>query len=387
MNCLNCHSEVKPGDKYCANCGQQVDKNDLRLGVLIREFFENYISLDTRFGRSIKPFLFKPGFLTLEFNRGIRKNYANPFRLYILTSILFFSGFSYFMVRQNSKASSKIVTQVKNEPKLNFTDLDSNQTQLLTTQLNSDIIRSLKRNDDSTLSYSISKLAPNQRKALKKELESSGLDSIVENLDSIPINTGPQLNFNAGPSGLNFNVGDLDWTLMEKYRYDYSISDEALLDSMNYEKLSDFNRFMSIQTIRVYRAGQEEVVRFILKNLSIIMFLLIPISGLILQLFFRKNQMKYVEHLIMTVHMHSFSFLLLGLVYFLSVLIPNESIASIIRGLSIIILMVYFFKALKRVYQRSWFSTIIRGILINVFYFFISLIFFLLEVLASFLLF
>lgn len=109
MECLNCKNPVSEGDRFCRNCGQEVDKNNLRLGVLIQKFFENYVSLDTRFGRSILPFFFKPGILTLEFVRGARKQYANPFRLYIITSIFFFSLFSIYSIQNaDSKPKSEV---------------------------------------------------------------------------------------------------------------------------------------------------------------------------------------------------------------------------------------------------------------------------------------
>ena len=123
MNCLNCQNEIQDGGKFCSNCGQQVDKNNLKLSVVLKDFFENYISFDTRFGRSIIPFLFKPGYLTDKFEEGKRKNYANPFRLYILTSILFFTTLaSYFVNFSNHHGS---IVQFNNDKSelIEFQDL------------------------------------------------------------------------------------------------------------------------------------------------------------------------------------------------------------------------------------------------------------------------
>ncbi|MEM9327011.1 MAG: DUF3667 domain-containing protein [Bacteroidota bacterium] len=62
--------------------------------ILFREFFSNYFSFDSRFGRSFKPFLLRPGRLTEAFNEGKRVRYAHPMRLYLVISLIHFSLFA-----------------------------------------------------------------------------------------------------------------------------------------------------------------------------------------------------------------------------------------------------------------------------------------------------
>ena len=51
---------------------------------------EDVLDLDSRFMRTIKPLLFKPGRLTRDYMEGRRFRYAPPMRLYIFSSIVFF---------------------------------------------------------------------------------------------------------------------------------------------------------------------------------------------------------------------------------------------------------------------------------------------------------
>lgn len=51
---------------------------------------EDGLSLDSRVGRTVAPFLFRPGFLTLEWTAGRRARFSSPLRLYLLTSFVFF---------------------------------------------------------------------------------------------------------------------------------------------------------------------------------------------------------------------------------------------------------------------------------------------------------
>ena len=87
-HCLNCSTELK--GPFCYYCGQP-DRNFLRFfPALLRDLMEDLLDLDSRFMRTIKPLLFKPGKLTRDYMNGRRFRYAAPLRLYIFSSILFF---------------------------------------------------------------------------------------------------------------------------------------------------------------------------------------------------------------------------------------------------------------------------------------------------------
>lgn len=90
VRCLNCGHTLGEIYNYCPHCGQENNDNNVSFGTFIHEFFANYLSFDTRIGRSIVPFFFKPGFLTKEFNAGKRMRYVHPLRLYLIVSLVFF---------------------------------------------------------------------------------------------------------------------------------------------------------------------------------------------------------------------------------------------------------------------------------------------------------
>jgi hypothetical protein len=92
--CLNCGSTLV--DAFCAHCGQR--NMDMRIPArdLALDAVEDGLSLDSRMGRTVAPFLFRPGFLTVEWTSGRRARFSSPLRLYLLTSFVFFlaSGFA-----------------------------------------------------------------------------------------------------------------------------------------------------------------------------------------------------------------------------------------------------------------------------------------------------
>ncbi len=92
--CLNCEATLRPGDEYCSRCGQRNLPSKLALWELIREVLVESFDLDGRVFRTLLPFLFKPGFLSVEYCRGRRAAYTSPFRLFLAATFLWLaSGF------------------------------------------------------------------------------------------------------------------------------------------------------------------------------------------------------------------------------------------------------------------------------------------------------
>lgn len=86
--CLNCGSSLVR--EYCADCGQRNVDPRAPVASLVREAAEESFSFDSRVGRTLVAFLFRPGFLAAEWVAGRRARYSSPLKLYLLSSLLFF---------------------------------------------------------------------------------------------------------------------------------------------------------------------------------------------------------------------------------------------------------------------------------------------------------
>jgi len=75
---------------FCHSCGQKDDDYRRPLLTLSNEFLGDVFQWDSRVLRSIIPFLFMPGTLTRAYMRGRRQQYISPLRLYLVISIVFF---------------------------------------------------------------------------------------------------------------------------------------------------------------------------------------------------------------------------------------------------------------------------------------------------------
>jgi len=93
MNCINCNNTINKKHQNCPKCGQKV--NDLlNIRSLYRHTVSNYFSADSRIIKSIRPLVFRPGYLAKKFIEGKRLIYLHPSKFYLILSVLFFFLFS-----------------------------------------------------------------------------------------------------------------------------------------------------------------------------------------------------------------------------------------------------------------------------------------------------
>lgn len=98
---------------FCPVCGQENNNINISFKQLVKDFLNNYFSLDSKFGKSFFPFLFKPGHLTTKFSEGKRMSYANPVRLYILMSILFFAILSWQRSQETNQPQQDVIFETE----------------------------------------------------------------------------------------------------------------------------------------------------------------------------------------------------------------------------------------------------------------------------------
>jgi hypothetical protein len=86
--CLNC-GDATVG-MFCPRCGQR--KVDVRISLrrMLGEVLEDQLSVNSTLPRTLVAVLFRPGRLTREYVQGRIVRYIPPFRLYLVTSLVFF---------------------------------------------------------------------------------------------------------------------------------------------------------------------------------------------------------------------------------------------------------------------------------------------------------
>jgi hypothetical protein len=88
-NCSNCGTQLI--DKYCYKCGQKkIELKDRTVTSFIVHFFEEFLTFDSKFFRSVKFLILKPGYLTHEYISGRFVRYISPLKMYLFTSLVCF---------------------------------------------------------------------------------------------------------------------------------------------------------------------------------------------------------------------------------------------------------------------------------------------------------
>lgn len=344
-NCQNCQYPLLENYSFCPNCGQENSDKLVAFRTLVSEFFSNYIAYDSKLGRTIGPFLFKPGLLTNEFIKGKRVKYMHPLRLYFAVS------FFYFLI-----LSSFISGQVKDDA-INFGNEENVPSA-------------------DSLNQAINESVANNTDLAGKEKERA--DSVLKTL----LGGGENIKNTADTSRITFGRKQSKPSFLGKLLKTPQITAEQVLDSLDTEK-SQLNLILARQAIKLANEKGNNIVSYLISKASLMMFLLLPFFALILKLFYIRTKRLYVEHITFTLHIHTFLFLISSVAMLTARFWPNEWIYQ----LTIFTIFIYFLISFKRVYRQGWFKTLLKMFILFVSYAFSFSIFMGVTILLSLLLF
>jgi hypothetical protein len=90
-------------------------------------------------------------------------------------------------------------------------------------------------------------------------------------------------------------------------------------------------------------------------------FFLLPIYALVFKILYRRRGSYYVDHLVYTVHLQSFAYILLSIVMLLPFVIPDSF--KYLGTIILISLFVYIGISLRFLYKQVWWKTVIKSFL------------------------
>ncbi|MDX2428251.1 MAG: DUF3667 domain-containing protein [Xanthomonadales bacterium] len=316
-NCLNCGTALK--GPFCYFCGQP-DRNFMRFfPVLLRDLMEDLLDLDSRFMRTMKPLLFKPGRLTRDYMEGRRFRYAPPMRLYIFSSIVFFllaALLSSDAITINSSVDENGLAVHLNEP--------AAEPQAVEEALNS--------------------LPPQVR-------EQVDVDEILSADNDTEVITGgfeiDDIQFNDEPWNRETNPVDIKWL-------------PAWLNNRINDEIEE-----SPHKAEQIQENPNLLVDKVFDILPATMFVLLPVVALIFKFWYLFAKRYYIEHLIFSLHNHAFLFVSLTLIMLANVsetLLTRygyEAETAMIWVIAVIgtWIPLYLLISLRVVYRQNWFMT------------------------------
>lgn len=121
-------------------------------------------------------------------------------------------------------------------------------------------------------------------------------------------------------------------------------------------------------------AGVGKTFDYAATYLKYISFLLLPFYAFAFKLLYLRHRKFYIDHLIYTLHLQSFVYIVVSLVLLIPLWI-TPSARNWFIGVILLSLIVYVLLSLRNIYKQSWFKTIVKTVLAFVYMFFGTLIF------------
>jgi hypothetical protein len=286
--CSNCGLLHPLHYNFCPQCGQENTTSKVSFTALLSDLFSNYLTFDSRTGRTVVPFIFKPGLLTVAFNQGKRLLYLHPVRLYILMNLFFFFVFGRAMSVENLSLAK--LTNSNDQAKA---VADSVTAANLPGQATKPVANVAGPGQPS---------ADSAQRRLVKKMAASGLANEQD--------LGKKAKKGQDKLG---NTGSPFVRLIQ----DKSLTPPALLDSLEKYHIningkgnrSEFSLTIAAQLLKI---GQRDLPLFVLSvigNIPAMMLLLLPLLAVYLKLLYIRRGQYFIEHFIFSLHLQAFIYL------------------------------------------------------------------------------
>jgi len=326
-HCLNCRQPLLHDENFCPVCGQENKDRNISIFAFIEELISSLFNFETVFFRTIPAFLFYPGKLTLEFNEGKRKKYINPIRLYLIASLFYFFVISYVIPgdivdRIISGSISKEFFEMNTTPE---------QREVISASLDTlEISRELERKPGFE----------NSKERVKTD--STSLIHIAQESGKKAKETWRNLRLMA----IDPEVNDAE--------FDSAIKATGIKSSLDIRQQRDFIANSSI------------FISSAIQNLPLMMFFLLPFFAFFLWLLYFRSGFFYIEHLINGLHLHSFAYFIYGIgILWMSIVGWGFGFAGF---LCFILVSTYAYFSIKKISGQGWFKTLMKFLILGIFY-------------------
>ncbi len=409
--CLNCGDPTH--GEYCPACGQRKAGVRVSVRALFMEVLEDQFSLDQRLPRTLGALLFKPGHLTVEHINGRIVRYIHPFRLYLVSSLLFFVLLSFISLQlvretlerngprveiggtaadgEGAAALDKALAELRLEladttqdaatlAELQETEAEwvERRRQLRIDSLTAvvaDVTAALDRIDreaaDTTLPAAVRGVLVNNRSMFERELAAASGRREAMLADTLPADSG------AATVAVR---GGEERPLREVFGWEDGGDPQvqvgvAAVDSVLEDQL---RRIGAMEP----REAADTLLGTFFNYIPTMMFILLPVFAAVLKLLYIRRRRFYAEHFVFLLHVHSMVFILAVVM-----LLLRGRVGMWLDTLLLGWILVYIYLAMKRVYGQGWFKTFVKYWTLGWSYFWILSMSIPLAVIATLLLF
>jgi hypothetical protein len=338
--CPNCGSALI--GPYCALCGQERDTHRRSVWNLVRDLIEDVISFDSRILRTVIALLVEPGEIAIAFREGRTRHFVPAMRLYFFVSLLFFLILSMtgLAIIQLELVATPAHTYTDGKghvfminPAYDATDPDlKNMPKLIPLKGKP----GEKHYSINTQAYFFAPIGAHHTKLPPEALARLQDESLALNIQTRPMD--PK---NARQQAAAKKV-------------------KGWLDTHLYGGLQRL------------ASNPAELNEPLTTWIPRVLFLLLPLYALLLALFYWRQRKDYyfVDHLIFSLTIHAFTFVVLIVAAGLAQILPGETVMWLVFAA----IAIYIYIAMKRFYRQGWIMTTLKYVTVSFIYTFIFLI-------------
>ncbi len=312
QRCLNCGTAVS--GRYCPQCGQSGETHVVSLKEVAGDVTHSLLHLDSRVWRSVRMLVRRPGELTREFIAGRHQLYIPPFRLYLAISILYFALQAMLPDIESLSVSATPPGGPAVAPVSGGGAAGGAGTA------------------DAAKKAAAGKIAQD----IRKELEAEGVGKTK-----------------GGKSLLS--------------------GENCQIDIFDDGGTSDLEKSLSAACRQMQADGGKRFAEHFAATAPKLMFLFLPLMAAVALLFYWKPRRLYAEHLVLFLHNHAFTFLLLGVTAILMKVsdlhFPFSGLFGFAAFLFWCYLPYYVFRSMRVVYGEGRFRTTLKFLTISTIYF------------------
>lgn len=344
--CLNCGDPTR--GEYCPTCGQRKADVQVSIRAMVAEALEDELTVDRRLPNTVFALFFRPGRLTVEYVNGRIVRYIRPFRLYLVTSVIFFLLLSFTSLRfiRDAMSPGDADARAVADDTIRIAELD--------TQID-DIRSALDEPDLPGIARTTLEITHDQLLRQREALEAGGVapdDTVL----AAPVPPDAETGVDTPPSQPTSPETGTPWLRNADVNLGHPALDSAAAV-----------RLRALGSMEPREAAQQVVADFI-RVIPSVMFLVLPLFAVVLKLLYIRRRRFYAEHFIFLLHTHAFIYLLftvqLGLV---ALGWAHPWLLLTLFGWMI----VYIYLAMRRVYGQGRFKTFVKWWVLGWMYFWI----------------
>lgn len=303
-SCANCGTALN--GPYCTNCGQRASDLHRPIWWIFGEFLDAVFGYDSRTFRTLWLLFAEPGEFTRRYLSGQRASLLPPFRLFVIATLVFF-----------------LTLQVTGLAIVAF-----KMHKVKAAQLPADVVSTLEEND-----------VPVERRKSKNDM-SITMEFFVpaESIEHVKLSADQKRDVDDATSDIKIDVKNAD-------------ADEV-----------GWLRWIEAKGKRVRQGYERALADPIKLNAPInvwlprLMLVLVPVFALLLGVMHWWPRVFLTEHLVFSVHIHTVVFVALSIAALVVAIIGVSDFMWAVW----LILVIYLWMAMYRVYARSWWLTSVK---------------------------